>query len=125
MTITLGGVTISDDMYLSGLESNSQVSVNQQRTIDGLSVVRVNSNPGGRIFTLGTQNRSGAIQGIWEWSVIDQIKDLELAAQSVILDYRGSQYTVYITGTNFEPLLQFEVESSSKKFTGTVSLLEA
>jgi len=125
MTITLGGVTVSDDMYLSGLESNSQVAVEQQRTIDGVSVARVKANPGGRILTLGSQNRSGALQGFWEWSVISQIKSLELAAQSVILNYRGTQYTVYITSTNFEPFLQFEIESSTKKFTGTVSLLEA
>jgi len=125
MTITLGGVTISDDMYLSGLEANSQVAVEQQRTIDGISFVRVKPAPGGRVFSLGTQSRGGATQGIWDWSVIEQIKTLELLAQSVILTYRGTSYTVYITGTDFTPLLQFEVEGPTKKFTGTVSLLEA
>lgn len=122
--ITLGGVTIDDDMYLSGLESNKQVVVDQKRTVDGVSVTRIRPLPGGRALTLGSQNRGGSIQGIWEWSTIESIKSLELQAQSVILDYRGVTYTVLITGTDFDPFLQFEVEGPTKKFTGSVSLLE-
>lgn len=124
MTITLGGVAIDDDMYLSGIETNQQVSVEQLRTIEGVSVVRVKSAPGGRLFTLGSQNGSGAIQGIWCWEIIEQIKAIELQAQSVELNYRGDFYTVFVTGTNFTPFLQFEPEGPYKKFTGSVSLLE-
>ena len=124
MTITLGGITIDDDMYLSGVETNSQVALEQMRTIDGVSVVRVKPAPGGRTLSLGTQNQGGAIQGIWNWSVIEQIKALEVQAQSVILSYRGLTYSVYITGTEFTPFLQFEPEGPNKKFTGSVSLLE-
>jgi hypothetical protein len=124
MTITLGGITISDNMYLSGLETNKQVIVDKQRNIDGVAIVRVKPTPGGRELTLGTQNQGGAIQGIWEWSTIEQIKSLELLAQSVILNYRGTNYSVYITGTDLSPFLQFEIEGASKKFTGVINLLE-
>lgn len=123
--ITLGGVTISDDMYLSGLESSKMVSVDQRRTIDGVSFVRLKPMIGGRALSLGSQNGGGSIQGFWELSTIEQIKSLELQAQSVILDYRGTQYTVFIVGTDFQPFLQFEIEGPTKKFTGSVSLLEA
>ena len=123
--ITLGGVTIDDDMYLSGPESNSLVTVTQQRTIDGVSIVRVKPSPGGRSLTLGSQNRGGSIQGIWAWGTIESIKSLELQGQSVILSYRGTDYNVFIVGTDFTPFLQFEIEGAGKKFTGGISLLEA
>lgn len=122
--ITLGGVSISDDMYLSGLESSRLVSVDQQRSIDGFSIIRIKPSVGGRSLTLGSQNRGNSLQGLWDKSTIDSIKSLELQAQPVILSYRGTDYTVYIVGTEFTPMLQFELESPTKKFTGSVSLLE-
>lgn len=123
--ITLGGILISEDMYLSGLESSVLVVIDQQRTIDGVSVVKARPSIGGRSFSLGSQNSGGSVQGFWDMSVIEQIKSLELQSQSVILNYRGTQYTVFIVGTDFKPFLQFEIESPTKKFTGSVSLLEA
>ena len=124
MTITLGGITISDNMYLDGLESQPQVSVEQVRTIDGTSVVRTKSLNLGGTFTLGTQTLSGAVQGIWCLSYIQQIKALEQLGAVVVLDYKGTQYNVVIEGTNFSPMFQWEPEGPDKKFTGTVSLIE-
>lgn len=124
MTINLGGIVISDNMYLNGIESASQVAIEQMRTIEGVSVVRAHPTPGGRALTLGSQNLSGMTQGIWCSETIDQIKELELAAVSVSLDYRGDIYAVIITGTRFVPMYQFELEGPYKKFTGTISLIE-
>ncbi len=124
MTITLGGLDISDNMYLEGFESALLVSVEQLRTIDGISIVKTKPTPGGRNLTLGTQSKSGATQGIWCSELIDQIKDLELASQVVSLDYRGTLYDVIITGTKFTPFHQWELEGPYKKFTGSISLTE-
>jgi hypothetical protein len=122
--ITLGGVVISDDMYLDGLDNASLASVEQLRTVDGNSIIRARPTPGGREITLGTQNRSGATQGIWCYSVIELVKQMELAALPVSLNYRGTLFEIIITGANFEPLLQFELEGPNKMFTGTISLIE-
>jgi len=122
--ITLGGIDISDDMYLDGLESALLVSVEQLRTIDGVSIIKTKPTPGGRNFTLGSQNKSGATQGIWCSETIDLIKALELASQVVSLDYRGTVYSVIITGAKFAAFHQFEIEGPYKKFTGNISLTE-
>lgn len=122
--ITLGGVSISTNMYLSGLESASLVSVEQLRTIEGVSVVRAKPTPGGRTLTLGTQNKSGATQGIWCWEIIEQIKTLELSASAIELNYRGDVYSVIIAGTSFAAFHQWEPEGPYKKFTGSITLIE-
>ena len=124
MTITLGGLDISDNMYLSGLESAQLVSVEQLWTIDGNSVVRSKPLNGGRRLTLGSQNQSGVTQGIWCLEDIQQVQVLEQLAQSLVLSYRGTDYNVIITGTTFNPLHQFEVEGPYKKFIGSISLTE-
>jgi hypothetical protein len=124
MAITLGGVTINDNMYLDGIEKAQLTQVEQLRTVDGNSIVRVKATPGGRTLTLGTQNRGGATQGIWFSQVIDQVKSLEALAQPVVLDYRGDTYNVLIVETDFVPFLQYEPEGSCKKFTGSITLLE-
>ncbi len=124
MTITLGALEISDNMYLAGLESARLVSVEQLWTIEGNSVVRSKPLNGGRKLTLGSQNQSGVTQGIWCQEDIEQIQTLEQLAQSLVLNYRGTNYNVIITGTTFNPLHQFEVEGPYKKFIGTILLTE-
>ena len=121
---TLGGVAISANMYLDGLESQPRVSVEQVRTIDGTSVVRTTPLNLGRSLTLGTQNGSGATQGIWCLSHIQEIKALEQLAAPVVLDYNGDIYGVVIAGTSFTPFHTWEPEGPNKKFTGTVTLIE-
>ncbi len=124
MTITLGGIDINNNMYLSGVESASLVSVEQLWTIDGNSVTRAKPLNGGRLFTLGTQNQSGSTQGIWCYEDIELVQALEQLAQGVVLNYRGTDYNVLISGTSFTPLHQFEEEGPYKKFLGTISLTE-
>jgi len=122
--ITLGAIDIDNNMYLSGVESASLVSVEQLWTIDGNSVTRAKPLNGGRLFTLGTQNQSGSTQGIWCYETIELIQALEQLAQGVVLSYRGTDYNVLISGTTFTPLHQFEEEGPYKKFLGTISLTE-
>lgn len=124
MTITLGSVTIDNNMYLNGIESATLVSVEQLWTIEGNSVVRTKPLNGGRKFTLGTQNQTGATQGIWCFETIEEIQALEQLAVDVVLSYRGTNYNVVITGSTFTPLHQFEEEGPYKKFLGTISLTE-
>lgn len=123
MTITLGGVTISNNMYLDGRETRPSVAVEQVVTIDGTSIIRTRALNLGGHFTLGSQS-SGAVQGIWCLSNIKDIKALEQLAVAVVLDYHGTLYNVVIESTNFSPFFQWEPEGPGKKFTGTVSLIE-
>lgn len=123
--ITLGGVLISDNMYLSGREIADSLLYDQKISIGGESSVRVLPLTGGRTFSLGTQNRDGATQGLWCKSTIDQIKALQSTGIPLILNYKGDMFDVHVISTaDLVPFHQFEEESPTKKFVGKITLLE-
>lgn len=123
--ITLGGVTISDNMYLGGLIKANPIEYQQDRTVGGLSVMTVFDNPGGRNLTLGTSNLQGSIQGIWCQHVLDQVKVVQKQGNPVVLNYHGDAYNVIITDTSgIEQLFQFEPVSPDKKYVGEINLIE-
>lgn len=123
--ITLGSITISDNMYLGGVTQAKQVIPQQLRTSEGLSLLTVHVTPGGRTLTLGTTNLNGATQGIWCQSTIDEIKDLEATAATVVLDHNGDIYNVKIVDTSdFSQFFQNEPVSPDKKYTGKITMIE-
>lgn len=124
--ITLGGVVISGNMYLSGVVESRGVVHQQKRTVEGYSSTAVYPLHGGRTFTLGSDLSGGTTMGIWCKSVIDGLKLLELSGTLQILDYRGTLYSVYIVDTsNFKPLYKWQEESATKSYTGQITLIEA
>ena len=123
--ITLGGVEISDNMYLGGVTEARQVAYQQEITVEGISKLRVMPTPGGRTITLETQQINGSIQGIWCQSVIDALKELEAANQTYILDHHGDEYYVKIVDTTgFRPMFSFEPVTPNKKYTGKLITIE-
>lgn len=125
MTITLGGVLISSNMYLSGIETADTLIYDKKISLGGESDVRVLPLIGGRTLTLGTQNRDGATQGLWCKSTIDQIKAMQGTGIPLVLNYKGALFDVYVISTNdLVPFHQFEEESPTKKFVGKLTLLE-
>jgi hypothetical protein len=123
--ITLGGITISDNMYLSGDVESGGVVHQQKRTIEGVSSILISQKIGGRAFTLGSDMAGGSVMGIWCKSLIDSIKALELAGLPQQLNYRGTIYSVYIVDTSgFTPLFKWQEESATKAYTGQLTLIE-
>ncbi len=124
--ITLGGIEISDNMYLGGVTQAKQVSFKQSRTIEGVSILRTVATPGGRVLTLGTTFLNNATQGIWCKSTIDEIKLLELQLLTIVLDHHDTIYNVKIIDTtDFAQMFQWEPVSESKKYTGRLTMIEA
>lgn len=123
MSITLGGVTISDNMYLDGINNAALISAQQYRSIDGLSLVLSKKQSGGRTITLGSVVDS-SVMGIWCQSVVDAVKLLEGDNSVLVLDYHGDTYNVLITGMEFTQLFKFEPVTSNKKYTGTITMIE-
>ena len=123
--ITLGGIVISDNMYLGGVTQARQVVPQQLRTSEGISLLTVHATPGGRTLTLGTTNLNGATQGIWCQSNIDEIKDLEATNVPVVLNHNGDIYNVRIVDTSdFTQFFQNEPVSPNKKYTGKITMIE-
>lgn len=124
--ITLGGVTISDNMYLGGIVEAKQIAHKQERTVTaGLSVLKTAPTPGGRTITLESTNLGGSIQGIWCQRVIEQVKAVEASNLPVVLDHHGTTYNVQIVDTTqFQQMFSFEASGPDKKYTGKITTIE-
>ena len=123
--IDIGGVAISDDMYLGGVTEASNSFYQQEFTVEGVSKLGVYPRTGGRQITLESQKNNGAIQGIWCQSTIDALKELEIAGDTVTLNHNGNLYSVKVVDTTgFSPLFQFEPVSPGKKYTGKLITIE-
>jgi|LGVE01.1.fsa_nt_gb hypothetical protein len=124
--ITLGGVTISDNMYLKGVHTSPEVLVQQDRSLNGGSHLTVQKINGGKTYTLGTTNANGSIMGIWCSSVLDQVKVLESAGVAVPLNYRGIIYpaVLIVEVPKMDPLYHFELEGPDKKYLGHITITE-
>lgn len=125
MSNTLGGIPISDNMYLKGVEQGPSVMTSQVRTMDGISYVSATPIEGGRALTLGSTTQNSATQGFWCLGVIREIKALEKLGQPVLLEYQGTSYNVLITGTSsLEQFDQRVALSDEKVYTGQINLIE-
>jgi len=112
-------------MYLSGVTQARQISYQQNRTVEGASVLSTVPTPGGRVLALETTQLNGAIQGIWCQAVIDDIKLLEAVNNVVDLVDNGVTYSVKIVDTTqLSQLLQFEPVSPTKKYIGRIEMIE-
>lgn len=122
--ITLGGISLSENFYLEGWQSADPVVVEQKFSIDGYQFLRATPTPQGWHYTLGSQNRSGATQGIWCQSTIESIRALAATGQAVVLDYNGEIYNMLIAGMEFEPMFSWEPDGATKNFIGHLNLIE-
>ena len=95
MTI-LGGITLSDDLVLSGLEDAVPVVVNQRRTVEGISILTVGANVGGRLLKLSGDKHFTLTQ-------IVAIQGVAALGQPVLLSHHRGDFTVMITGAPVQP----------------------
>lgn len=122
---TLGGLTISDDMYLGGLTESNGMSVQQVRSVKGVSALRTFGKPGGRTLTLASSQANNSIQGIWCSWLIDDLKTLQNTQTPVTLTHDADTYTVVITETHeFQPLHKYEQQGPNKRYLGKIKMIE-
>jgi hypothetical protein len=62
--------------------------------------------------------------GIWCQHTIEELRVLEQGATPVELNYRGDIYNVLISGMEFTPFIQNELEGPNKGYTGTITMIE-
>ena len=116
MTVSLGGITLSDDLILDGLDV-AQVRVNQRRTLAGRPITQTAPAPGGRTLTLSGEHH-------WTYDQAAAIRALSaLAAPVALVHHRGSS-TVMIIGIELEASVPYANPSGSDWLSGSVTLLE-
>lgn len=91
MSLTLGGVTLSDSTIWADRDSYSPVAMSRTQTLGMKQVVRAVAVPKGRTITLQGVQDTGWVTK----AVVDQLQALaDAVGATYTLNFNGTQYTV-------------------------------
>ena len=91
MSVTLGGVTLSDDLVLLGLETGGRVASSLRYTLGGVAVVQAVPLSGGRELVLQSENHLSLAE-------VQAVRDIEALAEPVTLVHHRGTFSVLNTG---------------------------
>lgn len=120
MTVSLGGIALSDDLVLQGIEEAPGIAMSARRTLGGRQIVQVGpSLAGGRVLSLQSENHLTLSQ-------ITAIKAIESTGQAVILVHHRGTFSVLITGTEVDPdtLLANPDTATNQWWSGKINMIE-
>jgi hypothetical protein len=118
MTTSLGGITLSDNLILGGIESAPGIAFSAKRTLGGRQIVQVGpSLSGGRVLTLQGENHFTLGQ-------VTAIKALSTSGASGAMVHARGSFTVIVTGVDVEPTIPYADPVSTDWYSGTITLLE-
>lgn len=121
MTITLGSLTLPNDIVLLGLDSAPGLAYSARRTIGGRMVVqRGPTLTGGRTLQLQSEYHL-------DHADVAAIKAIEAAGQVVTLSHPRGTFSVLVVAVELEPDQQFvdpTATGADPWYTGTITLQE-
>ena len=117
-TTTLGGVSLSPSLVLTGIEAANSWIYPQRRTLSGASVVQAAPVVGGRTLTLVSEYHLTLAE-------VTAIKAVAALGQPVTLIHHRGTFTVYIVGVAVDPAIDHSDPDGTEWQSGSITLLEA
>lgn len=118
MTVTLGSITLSDHLFLDGLENAPAIALQAKRTIGGRMIATVGSPlAGGRTLILQSENHLTLAQ-------VTAIKALQASGAAVTLTHHRGIFSVRVAAVNVSPDDNYANPDASVWYSGEITLLE-
>lgn len=118
--VTLGGITLSPDLALRGLDDLTPIAQNFRHTLMGGVVVLQLAISAGHELALVADDNSG---GYLTHKQAEDIRALLGAGAPVVLNHPRGTYEVMIKQVTWEPLVEYDdVEDDDEGF-GTIALI--
>jgi len=116
MTISIGGLTLSEDLALD--IQSAGVGYSQRRLIGGAQVVQADGADGGRTLTLSGENH-------WTLAQVEALQLLQSAAMPLTLVHHRGTFEVLITDTSdLTPVFDYADPEDDDWYTGSISMIE-
>ena len=116
MTVTLGGLSLSDELTLD--IGQPEVGYSSRRLIGGANVVQVDGASGGRTMILEGKNH-------WTFGQAEQIRALQGTGQTLTLVHHLGTFQVVIIDTSeLVPTRRFKNPVADTLYTGSITLIE-
>lgn len=124
MTVSLGGLALSDDLALYGPVNGSKMLLQVQQTLGGSVVVAGLPIVSGREFVLQGSDDDGRVAGVLTKTQVDQLEAMRDTMQTVELVHHVGTYSVIITAIEVQAVAGEVDPVAATWFVGTVTLLE-
>lgn len=116
MTVSLGGITLSDHLTLT--IGQLPAGISQRRLIGGASVVQADGSSGGRTLTLSGEHH-------WTLAQVEALQVLQAAGQAVTLVHHRGTFQVVIGDTSeLAPSIEYANPTAADWYSGSVSMIE-
>ncbi len=124
MIVSLGGISLDDNLYLDGILNDSDFAMSVRPTLGGGVVVQIGAHEGGRELALVATQDGDEINGHFTLNQLQQIKVLAKAAQPVPLVHHGATYTVLIgPKPDVTPVMGHVDPAGEDLYIGTISMI--
>jgi hypothetical protein len=118
MTVTLGGITLSDHLILEGIENAPDIAFSSQRTLGGKMILAMGpSLEGGRSLVMQAENH-------FLLSQITAVKALAKLGQTVTLVHHRGTFSVKILSVEVTPTEDFSNPGTDAWYSGTITMIE-
>ena len=126
MTISIGTVTLSDDLVWENEFASPRIGQSIKTTIGGTTVVHTDPKAGGRVVQLVAARRNNAIYGFFTRSQIQSLETYQKNGTVVAFVYGSETFNVVIRagGINVQPLLAKQGQGVDDYYTGTITMVE-
>jgi len=123
MTVTLGALTLDDNLQLRGVEAMSLATVNVSRTILGRTILDTAPAPAGHPLELTADRDGDGLRGLFLQSQINAINALRAAVTQVTLAHPRWTGQVIVVGVGVEPVFDVNNPPTDWWFSGSIQLL--
>lgn len=119
MTVSIGGMALSDDLVLDGLETSRPAAVSVRKTLGLKTVVRslAGETTGGRLLTLSGEYH-------FTLAELSAIRDLQATGSALSLVHHRGTFTVVILAIEAEPATVYANPGSDAWYSATITLQE-
>ena len=121
MSVDFAGIEVIDSVLLKGLETSSDVSINQIDVEDGSSVLQIMPYSGTRDLFLVFPDDG---EGLERWKLM-AIKAVARNGQPVNLEHHLGNFTVLIESTaSMKPMFEYANPDDNDLYVGSIKIKE-
>lgn len=125
MTVSLGGITLSDSLTMPDIKSRRKIASSVQQTLGGRAVVQTMPIESGEVLTLAATSRNGsAVGGYFTTAQVASIEALELAGAAVTLVHHLGTWQVIILSKDLTGIDNFVTHNGDDLYVGTITMVE-
>jgi hypothetical protein len=124
MTVSLGGIVLSDSLTLPGIHSRRKIATDVRQTLGGLGVVQHAPIQSGEAITLSAEGGGGRVRGYFTTAQVESIEALEALGEPVTLVHHLGSWQVVIIGKDLAGIDNFLDPDGDDLYVGTITMIE-